>query len=178
MAVSQAQVIAEHSNDGRLRSVEVLSMKSWALAAIWISVGVLPACGSSETGGNGGGGGGSGGNGGATTTTTTTTSTSSGPVCDSNPEGCGDRENTGCYKCAVDGACKSYVEACRSDDECIALITCLDPCGENPDSDACIADCRTQSPQGATVYDAAIKCITCDECPNDCNAAEEPLCQQ
>jgi hypothetical protein len=168
-------------------SVEVLIMKSWALAAILVSIGAFVAC--SDSGGTGGNGGtgagdGAGGTGGKTSSSSSTSSTSdtssssSGmSICDDTETDCGGDSRSGCWKCATDGPCQSTLADCvAGNDECSALVACLDVCGTAPDP-TCISDCRAQHPDGTEGYDAIIRCITCDQCPTACNAEGEPLCQ-
>ena len=147
-------------------------MKSWAFAAIFISVGALAACDDSGTGGSGnsGGGGGSGGTGGGATTTTTTSVTTGGPmVCDTgDPSGasCGDTAS-GCVACALGGDCSDELATCQADQTCVDFANCIDPCMDQ----TCFDDCTTQFPAGADIYNNILLCVFCDQCFVDCDGA-------
>ncbi|WP_434048964.1 MULTISPECIES: hypothetical protein [Sorangium] len=181
--------------------MEVLSMKSWVFAAFLISGCALVACGDNSTdppsngstatsgstssggdGGNGGNGGngGSGGNGGEGGASTTSSSSTGTPICDDTEDTCGRDTNTGCYKCATSGPCKEIFDACVKDKDgpCFKLASCLDGCSEDDDPAACTEECRTANADAVEAYDAIAKCTVCQECPESCSAADEPLCQQ
>lgn len=158
-------------------------MKSWALAAILVSVGAFMACSDDSTGSGGSGAGSSSsGTGGkdassSSSSTSDTSSTSTGPsICDDTETECGGETRTACWKCASEGACKTDVDACTNNESCLQLITCFDPCPASADPTACTDACRTQNVEGAAIYDQIIKCITCDQCPTACKAVDEPLC--
>jgi hypothetical protein len=103
-------------------------MKSWALAAVFVSVAALVACeGDGTTDDGGGGNGGSGGS--ATTTTTTSTSTGMGG---SMAMGCGETsaDCAACQTCTVapGGPCEAQYQACNGIMECVDLLTCVQDC--------------------------------------------------
>ncbi|WP_437481296.1 hypothetical protein WME75_37290 [Sorangium sp. So ce1014] len=187
-------------------------MKSWVFAAFLISGCALVACGddnsnppstgstasgsgsgsggsgaSGGSGGNGGegGNGGSGGDGGASTTSSSSTGTPT-PTCDDETDTCGSDTNTGCYKCAAEGACSDVLDNCRGRNgdggngggptPCIALASCMDGCSKEEDPATCVEECRTANEAGVEAYDAVTKCIVCEQCANNCGASEEPLC--
>ncbi|WP_437875671.1 hypothetical protein [Sorangium sp. So ce513] len=178
-------------------------MKSWVFAAVLISGCALVACGdnstdppnagatssgsagSSGSGGNGGGGnggngggGGNGGSGGEAGASSTSSSSTGIPICDDTEDTCGRDTNTGCYKCAFDGACKATIEACVKDTACFRLVRCLDRCSDAEDPAACAETCRTDNADVVELHDAMDKCTICQECPDSCGAAENPLCQE
>jgi len=74
-----------------------------------------------------------------------------------------------CSACAqaAGGPCAAAVDACFSDPECSAFNDCILPCGDQ----ACFDLCSSTYPNGASLYAAAIACIYCDTCPNDCDGA-------
>ncbi|WP_437732269.1 hypothetical protein [Sorangium sp. So ce1335] len=178
-------------------------MKSWVFAAFLISGCALVACGdnsadppktgttsgSTGSGGNGGtggsggsgngGSGGEGGQGGQGGAGTTSSSSTGIPTCQDTEDTCGRDTNTGCYKCATDGPCKEILDACLKDKDgpCFKLATCLDGCSEKADPAACTEECRTVDADVVEAYDAIAKCTVCQECPDSCGAADEPLCQ-
>lgn len=180
-------------------------MKSWVFAAFLISGCALVACGDNSTdppsngsttssgstgsggsGGNGGdggggggnGGGGNGGSGGEAGASATSSSSTGIPTCDDTEDTCGRDTNTGCYKCAADGPCNDIIDACVKDAACFKLVRCLDRCPDVEDPAACTETCRTENADVVEAYDAIAKCTICQECPESCGAAEEPLCQQ
>ena len=146
--------------------VEVLSMKSWAFAAIFVSVAALAACDDDGSGGDGGNGG-TGGTTTSTTTSSTTTTTATG--CDSGDttgDSCGD-SMSGCLFCALEGNCADELDTCQTTPDCVAFVACLDPCMDA----ACEEQCVTDHAEGAGVYNELSSCAVCEECIVDCDAA-------
>jgi hypothetical protein len=72
-----------------------------------------------------------------------------------------------CAECAQNGPCLPEVDACFNDPACFDLVNCTANCFDQ----ACIDVCKQQNPGGAPEYDAAITCIGCDQCANDCLGA-------
>ena len=158
-------------------------MKSWAVCTFIVSAVALVACGSSSDGA-----GGSGGNGGSATTstgtgTTTVTSTGTGTTTTTTTGtgtggGAGSCDNTGtcqdadqdatndCISCALVGACSDQYNACTGDQDCVALNTCFNGCGDNDQT--CLTSCAQQHPTGFQLYNAMLICAICEQCPNDC----------
>ncbi|WP_234022954.1 hypothetical protein [Sorangium cellulosum] len=98
-------------------------------------------------------------------------------TCDEMADECGIETATGCYECALAGACDDARNACGDIPACVALVECLDDCPEAEDPAACPEACRTSAPEDAVAaHDALRKCVICDECPNNCGADDEPLC--
>lgn len=94
----------------------------------------------------------------------TTTSTASGPSdCDGTGI-CGDSE-TGCIKCALEGACAPSYDQCLSNDLCIEFANCLSGCG---DPMGCVDTCAQQNPEGANLYIGLLDCVICQRCVKDC----------
>ncbi|HVY49125.1 MAG TPA: hypothetical protein VHB21_24715 [Minicystis sp.] len=104
--------------------------------------------------------------------------------------------SSACGTCAVD-ACKTYVDACKSDPQCPAYLDCLlacPPAKDGPNVDpACAAQCDTgtssESKRAAadvlaciTVGDGATQCapcgsqivVTANRMPETCPASTEP----
>lgn len=71
-----------------------------------------------------------------------------------------------CAECSQNGPCFDFVEACFSNMQCEAFISCLDECFDDP----CFQECQEEFPSGAQLYSQAVNCIICDECPNNCDA--------
>jgi len=136
-------------------------MKSWAFAAIFVSVAAVAACDSSGTGGSGGSGG--------TTSTSSSVSSSvsasssTAPVCDELAV-CGD-SMSGCLGCAVMGDCADEADLCAADQECVDFITCIDPCLDQ----ACFDACSAMYPTGFTLYNDLVFCAVCEQCPVSCD---------
>ena len=155
-------------------------MKSWALAAIFVSAAALAACeGTSESDGSGGGGG----EGGSTATTTgttgtttgttgttgTTTTTGTGACVDMAGGACFDEDpaTDDCGSCALAGPCAALFTTCTMNAECVALDGCLGACADQ----ACADQCYVDHAAGEGDYTALLTCVICDTCPTECDAA-------
>ncbi|APR76688.1 Hypothetical protein A7982_02035 [Minicystis rosea] len=170
-------------------------MKSWALCTFIVSAVALTACGSSTDGTGGNGGSVGTGSGGATTGTGTTGTGNNGTTGTGNntTTGTGNNTTTGtgtggsagscdnkgvcqdadqdttndCFTCALFGACTDQYNACKGDQDCIALNTCFNGCGQNDST--CLSGCAQQHPTGYQLYQALVTCAVCQECPVDCD---------
>ncbi len=88
-------------------------------------------------------------------------STTGGGTCDATGD-CGT-----CGNCAIAGACQATMNACESDQNCVALLDCLSTCADQ----TCADGCMTQYPGGQTGYMAVVSCVVCQVCPITCDAA-------
>lgn len=96
----------------------------------------------------------------------TFSSTTGGGTCDSSAN-CGT-----CGNCALVGACQSAMNACQSNQNCTALLGCLQGCMDQ----TCANNCATQYPGGQQLYMAMIKCVVCQECPTSCMGSSPGTC--
>jgi hypothetical protein len=151
-------------------------MKSWAFAAIFVSVAAMAgaACdggsdtSSGSTTGGTGTGTGSGTATGSPTGSPTGTPTGTADVCDAAGAICGDATDpTTCLGCAIEGDCKDEFDICTADQECIDYVNCLDPCMDQACADACDA----MFPNGSAEYNDLAVCAVCEVCPVSCDAA-------
>jgi hypothetical protein len=143
-------------------------MKSWAFAAIFVSVAAAAACSDSGSGGSGG-------SGGETSTSSSTGSSSSSSMMSSSASTagacddlavCGDAADpASCLGCALGGDCADELATCQGDQECIDFVTCIDPCADQ----ACFDACVTMYPNGATLYNDLVFCAICEQCPISCD---------
>ena len=64
---------------------------------------------------------------------------------------------TACLTCQVNfpGLCSAQADACKNNQECVALSTCLQGCGNN----GCINQCNMNHSQGKLAYDALQACL-------------------
>ena len=96
-----------------------------------------------------------------------------------------------CFGCALQGACKEQLDACKADPECGVSTTptgfykCLEDCKSKcAADDACFSmcigsdqmtppagTCIGDHPGGSMEYTAIISCVVCVECPVSCDAA-------
>ncbi|KYF52093.1 hypothetical protein BE08_25515 [Sorangium cellulosum] len=93
------------------------------------------------------------------------------PVCDGSGV-CGEGGD-GCISCALDGNCADELRACTDSASCINYVSCFRTCG----SAAACAACREADPDGAALYEAALSCAICDECPIDCAGSDIVACR-
>jgi len=155
-------------------------MKSWALAAIFVSVAALAACGKSDGGdddGDGGSGGGTttdtgtGTNTGTATGTGTNTGTGTGTgtatgacAAEDTVDNCGSPQ-MGCTQCAIGGPCETEFTAFAGMPNAQALVDCYDPCMD----EACYNACDAMYPDEAPAYNALAACVICDACYTACD---------
>ena len=66
--------------------------------------------------------------------------------------------------CAVNGVCSDEFSACDNSDACKTFAQCIGSCSDQ----ACYDGCASQTPDGASVFEAYVNCIFVDTCPNDC----------
>ncbi|MGK4005183.1 latent transforming growth factor beta-binding protein [Sorangium sp. So ce1036] len=81
---------------------------------------------------------------------------------------CGD-VSTGCTACAIEKGCSDELDACSSDDACIAFTQCAVTCED--DDDLCLGDCEARHPAGAALFTTYMTCVTCDYCYISCGGA-------
>ncbi len=121
--------------------------RSLAVALFLASAAVLGAgCLQPKTG-DGSGGGGSGGAGGASS------------ECD------GKGDCNACSQCAAQLACAAHLSACFNDASCQAIDQCFSICGVDAE---CKQQCYVSNPEGVNLYEAATRCLYCNECASDC----------
>ncbi len=122
-----------------------------------------PSTTTSSAGGSGGSGGSA--EAGPVTVATTGVATSAiatgGGTCDASND-C----NT-CGNCALGGICAGTMSACQADQNCTALLSCLDTCADP----TCANTCASQYPGGMSLYESLITCVVCDSCSVSCNGA-------
>lgn len=107
-------------------------------------------------GGGGGGGFGGGGFGGGGCIDT------AGGLCFDN-----DPATDDCGSCAFAGPCAALYSACTMNAECVALDGCIGACADQACADQCYVDHAT----GADDYINMLRCVICDTCPIECDAA-------
>ena len=100
------------------------------------------------------------------TTTTTSTNTSSGGcdgavTCDS------------CANCSLNGTCAAAANGCFNDQDCNALLDCLQACVD----DTCANACADAHPSGMNLYMDMAVCVYCQGCYVDCDGASTGACQ-
>ncbi|WP_437784086.1 MXAN_6577-like cysteine-rich protein [Sorangium sp. So ce1097] len=93
------------------------------------------------------------------------------PVCD-DVGVCGDSIE-GCVACAFEGNCADERRACTDSEACINYVNCFRTCA----SPAACAACRTADPDGAELYEAALACAVCSECPLSCAGSDVVTCR-
>ncbi|WP_156040822.1 hypothetical protein [Chondromyces apiculatus] len=163
-------------------------MKSWVIAAIFVSMGALAACDSGDGSDGAGGSGGDTGEGGSTSSSTDTdtgtdtgTGTGTAVACaeeDAMATECS--QDSVCGTCAIaeDGPCRAEFVACAGDAACAGLATCLNACAANDTT--CEDDCYTAAggddSASAGLYFDAQACVICTACPVSCQADMEPNC--
>ena len=167
-------------------------MKSWVIAAIFVSMGALAACDSGDGGDGAGGSGGDTGEGGSTsssTDTATDTGTGTGTGTDTGTaEACAEEDaastecsqDSACGTCAVaaGGPCNTEFNACATNPECVTFVTCLGMCAPNDATceEACVTDAGGDDAEPVALYDEAQFCVICNACPVSCEADMEPNC--
>ncbi|WP_437736624.1 MXAN_6577-like cysteine-rich protein [Sorangium sp. So ce1335] len=92
------------------------------------------------------------------------------PVCDGRGV-CGD-STEGCVACAFEGNCADELRACTDSEACLEYVSCIRTCRPGAECDAC----RTGDPESAAIFDAALTCALCNECPLDCAGTDEIAC--
>ena len=167
-------------------------MKSWALAAIFVSVAALAACGKSDGGdddGDGGSGGGTttdtgtGTNTGTATGTNTGTATGTGTgtatgtgtgacAAEDTAGNCGQGPQEGCLACAVNGPCKTEFTTLAGMPNAQELLECYEPCMD----EACLDACDAMYPDEAAAFAAFSECVYCEACYTACDG-ESQGCQ-
>ncbi|NUO53770.1 MAG: hypothetical protein HOV80_33400 [Polyangiaceae bacterium] len=58
-----------------------------------------------------------------------------------------------CQQCAFGSVCEAVVEACQSDQECVAYTECLQSCDD--------CDCAADHPAGEPLHAAILDCLGC-----------------
>lgn len=86
------------------------------------------------------------------------TTTSGGSTCDSSLD-CGT-----CADCAIAGVCTPQMNACQTDQDCLALLDCLSACQDQ----TCADTCATQYPGGQQTYMNMVTCVLCQACTSSC----------
>jgi hypothetical protein len=87
------------------------------------------------------------------------TSGDAGNTCDGKND-CG-----ACSECASQVLCAELLSTCVNNAACNGLDVCVTNCGADLD---CKQDCVAANPNGAADYEAATRCVYCQECPVDC----------
>ena len=64
------------------------------------------------------------------------------------------------------------MSVCETDQDCTALMTCLEGCQDQTCADAC----ATQYPGGQASYESMVTCILCSACPVSCSAEAGGAC--
>ncbi len=129
----------------------------------------LAACSSSDssgtggaagasTGGSGGGTGATGGSGGGSAGTSSGGTGGGSAGAGGSAGGGGDT----CTPCVEDN-CAAEVDACNADADCTALLDCVQACSDT----ACITECQTAHPGGATLFADVFTC-TQQNCAAEC----------
>jgi len=143
----------------------------------------FPASSGDETEGLGGSGG-DGGSGGAidstTTTTTATESTTSSSTftttttsTNTSPGGCdGAVTCDTCANCSLNGVCAAAADGCFNDQDCMALLDCLNTCVD----DVCANACADAHPTGMNLYMNLMVCVLCDACSASCDGPSSGAC--
>lgn len=155
-----------------------------ALASLFV---VVTACGgtgsgsSSGSSGNGTSGGTSGvfggmSGGGVTGGSTSGGSTSHGAQGSSGGASTCDGTNQcpDCAACAMKGECAGVTGACEQNQECVAIVRCVDGCNAD---DACEKQCFEQHPEGKSEAGQFFACVVCTVCPSDCSGLAKGHCQ-
>ena len=71
-----------------------------------------------------------------------------------------------CSTCATNGACAAAIDQCvNKNSACAAIDQCASICGTDV---GCKEMCVNNNPNGVADYEAATRCLYCDECPKDC----------
>jgi hypothetical protein len=82
------------------------------------------------------------------------------PACDGKND-CG-----ACSACASQMLCALELDACNKNSACVAIDQCVSQlCGTDL---MCKQQCVDQNPNGIAAYDAATRCLYCNQCPSDC----------
>jgi hypothetical protein len=80
-----------------------------------------------------------------------------------------------CIDCGQAGPCKTFVDACLGDDACYQYVLCLSGC---PDGDGlCETGCGQSHPDGKPTFDAALLCVYCDACFEQCGSNGAYVCE-
>lgn len=70
-----------------------------------------------------------------------------------------------CSQCAAQLACAAQLSACFNDASCQAIDQCFSICGVDAE---CKQQCYVSNPGGVNAYEAATRCLYCNECASDC----------
>ncbi len=73
-----------------------------------------------------------------------------------------------CIDCSIQGNCADEYDACFADQDCVLYAECLEACQGTPDPEPCYQGCGMSYPGGAQLYQAAVVCVICDDCPMSC----------
>ena len=71
--------------------------------------------------------------------------------------------SNGCQTCMQ--ACCNEDNACANDQDCVAVINCLNAC--QPNDSPCVSSCMNQHPQGANLLAAISQCMQ-SQCSGSC----------
>lgn len=92
-------------------------------------------------------------------------------VCDDGVQADRDSpECLACSECALGWPCLAASQACDNSQECRDFQQCTDGCTD--DDATCFGACVEEYPTGSELSLQLDQCVYCDECPNNCNAAE------
>jgi hypothetical protein len=70
-----------------------------------------------------------------------------------------------CGAC-LNASCCGPIEACQNDSGCEAIVDCAYACGTDQ---TCIDDCRSSSPDGASLFDQFTSCVQ-NKCNGKCGS--------
>jgi len=70
-----------------------------------------------------------------------------------------------CVSCATSSLCAAQLDACQKSSACVGLDQCLPLCGADVD---CKQQCVANNSDGAALFEAADRCLRCEQCPKDC----------
>lgn len=73
-----------------------------------------------------------------------------------------------CFDCAQT-PCGAEIGACRADDACAALLSCVQGCTD----DDCTGTCVSDNPNGVMLATPVLDCATAS-CPDDCASLSVP----
>jgi hypothetical protein len=64
------------------------------------------------------------------------------------------------------------MNACETDQDCVALLDCLQTCTDQ----TCADNCAAQYPNGQSGYMAVVVCVLCDACAVSCAGQSQGAC--
>ena len=79
-------------------------------------------------------------------------------------EGGSNNSDTACDNC-IATQCKSEIEQCKANNECVNLVNCIDGCNENDMN--CINNCANTYPGGVQPFNTMIQCAE-NKCSSQC----------